>query len=67
MVCYLVHLIRFLAKAMSSREAFNWLKTLGFSRVVLEMDVLNFFNALVKSIMDISYAGFITNDCKILA
>ena len=52
---------------MSSIEALSWLKTLGFSIVVLEMDALNVFNALVKSSRDFSYADSIINDCKIFA
>ena len=31
------------------------------------MDALNVYNALVKSNMDLSYVGFIIDDCKILA
>ena len=36
-----------MAKVMSCRKAFKWLKASGYSNVVLEIDALNVFNALL--------------------
>ena len=47
----------FLAKVMSCRETLNWLKILGFSKVIIEIDVLNVYNARVKYNIDLFYAG----------
>ena len=52
---------------MSCKKALNQLKNLGFIKVIIEMDALNVYNALVKSNMDLSYDGSIIDDCKILA
>ena len=57
----------FLAEIMSCREVLSWLKTLGINKVIVEMDALNVFHALINSNMDFSYAGSIIDDCKILA
>ena len=52
---------------MSCKEALSWLKSLGHNKVVLELNTLNVFTALVSSNMDIFYFGSIIKDREILA
>ena len=56
----------FLAEALSWRKALSWIKNLGFSKVIMELDALTVYNALVNSNMDFSYVGSVIDDCKIL-
>ena len=57
----------FLAEALSCRKALNWIKNLGFRKVIIEIDALNVYDVLVKSNMDLSFADSVLDDCKILA
>ena len=52
-----------MAEAMSCRESLKWLKASGFKNVVLDMDALNVFNAMVRTNRDFSYFGSIIDDC----
>ncbi|XP_073121019.1 uncharacterized protein [Henckelia pumila] len=62
------HLNAMLAEALSIREALSWLKSLGFSHIIVESDALLVIEALNNSSeSDSSILGLIVDDCKILA
>ena len=56
-----------LTEAMSCKEALSWLKSLGYNKVIVESNAQQLIHALQDSNGDLSYFGFIVDDCKIMS
>lgn len=54
-------------EALSVREILNWLKGLQFPYIVIEMDCLKVYNALVDKFSSPNGFGLIIDDCRALA
>ena len=55
------------AKALSSREALSWLKTMGYNKIILETDAQQVSLAFNSSNANLSYFGAIIDDCTIFS
>ena len=56
-----------LAEGMCCKEAFSWVKSLGYTKVIIELDAQQLIQALNNSVSDHSYYGVLVDDCKILS
>ena len=55
------------AEALSIREALSWVKSMKLSKVIIETDCLQVFNALVDRQCPLNSFGSIVLDCKCIA
>ena len=55
------------AKALAVREALSWIKHLQLSKIIIEIDCLNVYSALISQSASPNGFGLIIADCRVIA
>ena len=56
-----------IAEAICCKESLSWIKSLGYSRLIMELDAQKIILAIHGSYGENSYFGTLIDDCKILS